>query len=1124
VASNSVGSTVSADAQLIFHNVLAWGWNAYGQTNLPPGLSNVVQISAGSRHNLALLRDGSVVAWGSGAQTNVPPGLKNVTAVAAGDSHSLALTADGTVAAWGDNLAGETNLPAGLTNVAAIAAGGRHSLALLSDGSVVTWGANGSGQNPPTLTNVVAIAAGATHSLALRADGTLLAWGDNQFGQTNVPKNLTNVVAMSGGVQHTLALQADGTVVAWGTDSYGQTDIPASLTRAVAIVAGDYHSLAITNDGYVIGWGAGATNASAFPQLGQAQVPIPIAGVAAVAAGTAHSLLLVGNGAPFITQTPLSRVGYKNEPVLFYVEATGAWPLYFQWRVGGTNLPGATGQALVLEDATNAGPYQVVVSNAFGVAISPPAILDFAGAPPMVVTQPKDQSGYLGNGARLQVVATGSLPLSYQWRFDGHDLPGGTNSILAFDNLTMAQAGAYSVVVSNAFGVVSSAKAAVHLVQVAGWGDDRYGQTDVPSGLADVIQVAGGYYHSLALKADGTVTAWGATIGGFEGVDYGQTAVPSDATNVVAIAAGGYHSLALRADGTVVAWGAGGKAATNVIFFPPNHYGQSIVPAGLDNVVAIAAGQYHSAAVQSDGRLIVWGGTPFSPVTNIPPAATNIVAVACGPGSVIVLKSDGSVLAWGTSVPGGVPGSPNTVAIAPGVALRADGRVISSFLQPAGIIVEIAGANNQILARRSDGTVVSWGSTPAPIPVGLANAIGIGCGQGYALVAFGDGSLQITGQPANQKVDIGGTAFFRVVAAGSPPLAYQWRVNGADLPGATNFWLRLPNVQLTDTGDYALVVSNSAQALTSHVAQLEVRIPSLPLGAALGAPGLTWLTLGNGFWFAETNITHGGTAAAQSGPIFDSQQSTIQTVAYGPGALSFWWKVSSEQWFDFLSFALNGQTQAAISGEVDWQLFQMAIPPGTNRLSWTYAKDPSVSAGLDAGWLAQVAYQTNPPVIVTEPASVVSPMGTNIALTVTASGAPPLSYQWSKSGASLPAATNWTLLITNANRHDSGWYAAAVSNPGGTTLSSNAQVLVQVPQQLSAVGWLRQSGFTFLSGDADGQPLLTNDLGGFELQASTNLSDWTVLSSGFELTNGTLLIADPDATNFGNRFYRIIER
>ena len=98
----------------------------------------------------------------------------------------------------------------------------------------------------------------------------------------------------------------------------------------------------------------------------------------------------------------------------------------------------------------------------------------------------------------------------------------------------------------------------------------------------------------MALKSDGTVVAWGAGATGTGSIPhYGQALVPIGLSNVVAVAAGGNHSVALQSDGTVVAWG-------------DNTYGQTNTPASLSNVVAIAAGRLRQPGVavrRHDGRL-----------------------------------------------------------------------------------------------------------------------------------------------------------------------------------------------------------------------------------------------------------------------------------------------------------------------------------------------------------------------------------------------------------------------------------------------------------------------------------------------------------------------------------------
>jgi len=239
-------------------NVVVVAWGSY--PSLPPNLTNVTALSAGTYHSLALRSDGTVVVWGDNfaGQTNVPSGLTNVMAVAAGDVFSLALKQDGTVIAWGDNSFGETNVPSGLSNVSAVAAGDAHSLALQSNGTVVAWGNNDYSQTnvPSNLMHVTAVAAGRFHSLALKDDGTVAAWGWNSSGQTSVPPGLTNASAVAGGYTHSLALRSDGTVIAWGDNSSGQINVPTGLSNIVAVAAGQHHSLALRNDGTVIGWGA----------------------------------------------------------------------------------------------------------------------------------------------------------------------------------------------------------------------------------------------------------------------------------------------------------------------------------------------------------------------------------------------------------------------------------------------------------------------------------------------------------------------------------------------------------------------------------------------------------------------------------------------------------------------------------------------------------------------------------------------------------------------------------------------------------------------------------------------------------------------------------------------------
>ncbi len=132
---------------------------------------------------------------------------------------------------------------------------------------------------------------------------------------------------------------------------------------------------------------------------------------------------------------------------------------------------------------------------------------------------------------------------------------------------------------------------------------------------------------------------------------------------------------------------------------------------------------------------------------------------------------------------------------------------------------------------------------------------------------------------------------------------------------------------------------------------------TLPLPPALDAEELTWTTDGNRNWSGQTATTHDGVDAAQSGAIVHNQQAWMETTVSGPGTLSFWWRVSSENNYDWLEFYLDGALQTGrISGNVDWQMKTYSLGAGNHTLSWRYAKDGSQSSGSDAAWVDEVSW------------------------------------------------------------------------------------------------------------------------------------------------------------------------
>jgi alpha-tubulin suppressor-like RCC1 family protein len=238
----------------------------FGTTPCPLDNETVSSVAMGGGQNefgLALLPNGTVRAWGNNrfGQTNVPPGLRDVIVIAAGQGgksgHAMGLRADGTVIGWGDNTFGQATPPAGLTGVVAIAAGELHSLALTRAGRVVAWGnsASPAGVVPGNLASAKAIAAGANFNLALLRDGRVIAWGLNDAGQCEVPQVSAQVIEIATGSKHAVARLDDGKVIAWGDNTAKQCDVPENLPGVAAVFAGEDGSAALDQSGRLYVWG-----------------------------------------------------------------------------------------------------------------------------------------------------------------------------------------------------------------------------------------------------------------------------------------------------------------------------------------------------------------------------------------------------------------------------------------------------------------------------------------------------------------------------------------------------------------------------------------------------------------------------------------------------------------------------------------------------------------------------------------------------------------------------------------------------------------------------------------------------------------------------------------------------
>lgn len=165
----------------------------------------------------------------------------------------------------------------------------------------------------------------------------------------------------------------------------------------------------------------------------------------------------VGNVAPGITTQPMSQSVTAGTNVTFTVAASGVPAPSYQWWWNNAPLLGDTLPTLALTGVTPAdsGDYSVVVSNSQGMVTSGTAVLT-VGTVPAIVTLPQNQTAVVGGAADFGVQVTGLPSVAYQWSFDGTPITGATSDSLALSNLTLADAGSYSVDVSNFAGAVSA--------------------------------------------------------------------------------------------------------------------------------------------------------------------------------------------------------------------------------------------------------------------------------------------------------------------------------------------------------------------------------------------------------------------------------------------------------------------------------------------------------------------------------------------------------------------------------------------------------------------------------------------------------------------------------------------
>ena len=408
------------------------------------------------------------------------------------------------------------------TDVVGVAPGYNHTLFLKADASLWAAGSNGNGQfgtgqtsQRPALTpiqvasGVRAIAAGWWSSFFIKTDGSLWGMGYNVYGAFGIGQNSgstdyasplklgSNVSSIS--VQDYTAVRISSSALSGsgvnasgmlgpiqGYASYSDRLIQSGVSKAFL---GNSHLLSLKSDGSL--WANGNNEWSQFGNgtLTSATTPIQIAtGVAEAAAGGRHSFYLKTDGSLWAmgynqygeladgttternTAIKLTQPAFTKQPAALSVSVgasaafaptvTSTGAATYQWFKDGSAITGATTTTYSIASTTaaSAGNYALVATNWLGSTTSTVAALTVI-SPVSITTQPTAQTVIAGNTATFSVVATGSAPLTYQWSKDGVALSGATAASYALAATTAANAGSYTVLITNSVGSVTSAPA-----------------------------------------------------------------------------------------------------------------------------------------------------------------------------------------------------------------------------------------------------------------------------------------------------------------------------------------------------------------------------------------------------------------------------------------------------------------------------------------------------------------------------------------------------------------------------------------------------------------------------------------------------------------------------------------
>ncbi|HWA24327.1 MAG TPA: immunoglobulin domain-containing protein [Lacunisphaera sp.] len=390
-------------------------------------------------------------------------------------SSALAATALGVV----DTLAGATTFTATPGSPASATVGASFSAAFAVTGATTPPGSYTVSGLPPGLSVPGSTAHGSGEVLLNGTSGTITgtpttagsfvvditAWQNSGATGDSIPNTYTINVSGGGGGATAPSISAQPANVSVTAGQAASFSVTANGTAPL--------SYQWRKDGNNIGGATSSTfsiNSTATGDAGTYSVVVSNSAGSVTSNGATLTVNAAAT-APSISAQPANVSVTAGQAASFSVTASGTAPLGYQWRKDGNNIGGATSSTFSINSTAtgDAGTYSVVVSNSAGSATSNGATLTVTAAAtaPSITTQPANVSVTAGQPASFSVTASGTAPLSYQWRKDGNNIGAATSSTFSINSTATGDAGTYSVVVSNSAGSVTSSGATLTVTAAA---------------------------------------------------------------------------------------------------------------------------------------------------------------------------------------------------------------------------------------------------------------------------------------------------------------------------------------------------------------------------------------------------------------------------------------------------------------------------------------------------------------------------------------------------------------------------------------------------------------------------------------------------------------------------------